>query len=144
MRFKTAYLLAIGIVHSSVTGTLATVWNVTSSASRTCTFLQAQLGPNIVQTSGVEYNASASNAWSLYNGQDKPTCIVFPHRASHVQTAMAAIFANKVHYAVQAGGHTAMTGWNTCVLLSKSQAAEPWALTEFLGCKMEFYYSFLT
>ncbi|KAF4609548.1 hypothetical protein D9613_012318 [Agrocybe pediades] len=120
MRFKSAhlFLLLSVILHSSIATGLAlalasTTANATSPASKTCTMLQAQMGSEVVQFSGAEYNASASNAWSLFNAQNKPTCIVFPQEASHVQTAMAAIFHNKIHYAVQAGGHTAMTGWNT-------------------------------
>ncbi|KAF8154432.1 hypothetical protein B0H34DRAFT_660706 [Crassisporium funariophilum] len=84
-----------------------------TSAIKTCMGLQAILGANIVQLSGEDYLAAASNAWSLYNTENRPTCIVFPRDASHVQATMAAIFQNEVHYAVQAGGHSAMTNWNT-------------------------------
>ncbi|KIM38580.1 hypothetical protein M413DRAFT_447790 [Hebeloma cylindrosporum] len=84
------------------------------SSLRTCIRIQNTLGSDIVQlSSGLEYLASASNAWSLYNTVDRPTCIVFPRNASHVQLAMAAIFRDKIRYAVQSGGHSAMTGWNT-------------------------------
>lgn len=87
-------------------------------AATTCTSLQGTLGGDIIQlSSGLEYNASATNAWSLYNTDDKPACIVLPRSASDVQVAMAAIFQDKIRYAVQAGGHSAMTGWNTCVNL---------------------------
>ena len=80
---------------------------------KTCTSLQATLGFDIVHFSGTEYSTAASNAWSLFNAGNRPTCIIFPTETRHVQVAMAAIFHNNLSYAVQAGGHSAMTGWNT-------------------------------
>ena len=83
----------------------------------TCRNLQVTLGSDIVRLSGTEYLTAASNAWSLFNAENTPTCIVFPTETYHVQVAMAAIFRGNVSYAVQAGGHSAMTGWNTYVQL---------------------------
>ncbi|KAF8800052.1 FAD-binding domain-containing protein [Phlegmacium glaucopus] len=83
------------------------------AATETCTNLQATLGSDIVQLSGTKYLTAASNAWSLFNTDNTPTCIVFPTETYHVQVAMAAIFHANILYAVQAGGHSAMTGWNT-------------------------------
>ncbi|KAF8960802.1 hypothetical protein BDZ97DRAFT_1921875 [Flammula alnicola] len=111
MRFNGAYLLAAGFLNATVAQSNAT--SATTSALRTCTRLQNILGSAIIQFSGAEYQASATNAWSLFNTEDQPTCIVFPRNATHVQVAMSAIFRDKIHYAVQAGGHSAMTGWNT-------------------------------
>ncbi|KDR79387.1 hypothetical protein GALMADRAFT_93288 [Galerina marginata CBS 339.88] len=115
MRFLSAHLLIASALNATFGPVLAT--NSTTqralSALRTCTLLQTSLGPEIVQLSGVEFLSSTTNAWSLFNTEPRPTCTVFPQQASHVQTAMAAIFRDKIHYAVQAGGHTAMTGWNT-------------------------------
>ncbi|KAH9476278.1 putative FAD-linked oxidoreductase [Psilocybe cubensis] len=111
MRFNSVYLFATGILNATFGHTQTT--NSSASALRTCTLLQSSLGPEIVQLSGAEYLASASNSWSLFNAGNKPTCIIFPEETSHVQVAMASIFRDKIHYAVQAGGHTAMTGWNT-------------------------------
>jgi len=111
MRFRNAYLLAI--LSATVTQIKASN-NATKSALKTCTRIQSTLGLDIVQlSSGPEYLASAENAWSLYNTVARPACIVFPRNASHVQTAMAAIFHDKIRYAVRSGGHSAMTGWNT-------------------------------
>lgn len=114
MRFSDVYLLAAGIFNATLGPTLASD-TTAESALRTCIRIQSTLGSDIVQLStGPEYLAGASNAWSLYNTVDRPTCIVFPRDASHVQVAMAAIFRDKIRYAVQSGGHSAMTGWNTC------------------------------
>ncbi|KAJ7815742.1 hypothetical protein B0H14DRAFT_2846589 [Mycena olivaceomarginata] len=84
-----------------------------SAALHACDQLQSSLGPSIVQTTGAEYLVGATNAWNLQNSQYQPTCIVFPRTSAHVQTAMKAIYTVGSHYAVQAGSHSAMKGWNT-------------------------------
>ena len=112
MRLRTVLLLAAGLAGRALGQTNLTSL-ATLNALRTCTLLQNSLGSDVVQFSGAEYLASAENAWSLFNTEDRPPCIVFPRNATHVQETMAAIFRNKIHYAVQAGGHSAMTGWNT-------------------------------
>jgi FAD/FMN-containing dehydrogenase len=113
MRFRDAFLLAAGLLNTSISQIKAPD-NTAKRALRTCTRIQNTPGVNIVQlSSGPEYLASAENAWSLYNTVDRPACIVFPRNASHVQVAMAVIFRDKIRYAVQSGGHSAMAGWNT-------------------------------
>ncbi|KAJ4490824.1 FAD-binding domain-containing protein [Lentinula aciculospora] len=86
-------------------------------ASNTCQQLVSTLGSSIVQSqsSGSEYTVGANGAWSVFNQEENflPTCIVFVNSTEDVQTAMKTIFDNKSEYAVQAGGHSAMTGWNT-------------------------------
>ncbi|KAF8574997.1 FAD-binding domain-containing protein [Ramaria rubella] len=82
------------------------------NSSQACTSIVATLGQSTVQSSGVEYDAAAHGAWNLFNTDFEPTCIVFPRNASHVQTAMKAIFEAESDYAVQAGGHSTMKGWN--------------------------------
>ncbi|KAJ4481093.1 hypothetical protein J3R30DRAFT_3403353 [Lentinula aciculospora] len=86
-------------------------------AAQTCQQLQQSLGTSIVQTptSGPDYVLGANAAWSTFNTQVnyQPTCIVFANSAAHVQTAMREIYQNEADYAVQAGGHSGMTGWNT-------------------------------
>ncbi|TFK32381.1 hypothetical protein BDQ12DRAFT_707669 [Crucibulum laeve] len=84
-----------------------------NNALSTCNDLQTRLGSKIVQlSSGAEYLAGATNAWDLFNTVQRPSCIIFPRNSSHVQTAMAGIFRDQVRYAVQAGSHSAMKGWN--------------------------------
>ncbi|KAK7019842.1 FAD-binding protein [Favolaschia claudopus] len=83
------------------------------AALQACNQLAVSLGSPILQTSGNSYEKAATNAWNLENGQYQPTCIVFPTTSKHVQIAMKAIYAAKSHYAVQAGSHSAMKGWNT-------------------------------
>ncbi|KAF8209337.1 FAD-binding domain-containing protein [Mycena galopus ATCC 62051] len=84
-----------------------------SAALEACNQLGTSLGPAIIQSSGAEYQAAVTNAWNLQNSEFQPTCIVFPRKSAHVQTAMKAIYAAGSHYAVQAGSHSAMKGWNS-------------------------------
>lgn len=84
----------------------------TTGSRAACNSLRLSLGSQIVQVAGEEYQLGASSAWSYFNTELHPTCIVFPLNAGHVQAAMRAIFAEESHYAVQAGGHSAMVGWN--------------------------------
>lgn len=77
-----------------------------------CALLRYSLGPTIVRVSGEEYLAGISSAWNHFNTELSPTCIVFPQDTKHVQAAMQAIYATGSNYAVQAGGHSAMKGWN--------------------------------
>ena len=79
----------------------------------TCRQLQSVLGSSIVVLSGPEYSAGVSSARNVFNTESSPSCIVFPLNASHVQVAMKAIYHSKIRYAVQAGGHSAMKGWDT-------------------------------
>ncbi|KAJ7151460.1 hypothetical protein C8R43DRAFT_1088002 [Mycena crocata] len=88
-----------------------------NSARQACDQLQSSLGSSIVQSSGANYEFAAMNAWNLENAQYQPTCMVFPRNTRNVQIAMKAIYAAKSHYAVQAGSHSAMKGWNTWVLI---------------------------
>ncbi|KAJ6591056.1 FAD-binding domain-containing protein [Mycena vulgaris] len=83
------------------------------AAHRACNQLEFSLGPSLVECSGIEYETAATNAWNLQNSEYRPTCIVFPRASSHVQVAMKAIYDAGSHYAVQAGSHSAMKGWNT-------------------------------
>ncbi|KAJ7193115.1 FAD-binding domain-containing protein [Mycena pura] len=82
-------------------------------ASLACSTIKLSLGLSIVESSGPEYNATVQGPWSLFNSVDRPTCIVYPRAASHVQVAMARIFEFSSRYAVQAGAHSAMVGYNT-------------------------------
>ncbi|KAJ7481539.1 FAD-binding domain-containing protein [Mycena latifolia] len=96
------------------TATLFPIGNETTriAARNACAQLELSLGP-LVQSSGTIYEAAATNAWNLQNAEYQPTCIVFPHTVVHVQEAMKAVYAAESHYAVQAGSHSAMKGWNT-------------------------------
>ncbi|KAF7329797.1 FAD-binding protein [Mycena kentingensis (nom. inval.)] len=87
--------------------------NNTQAAHHACNELKVTLGASIVQSSGPDYDYAASNAWNLENAEYTPTCIVFPSTSADVQTAMNAIFRARSAYAVQAGSHSAMKGWNT-------------------------------
>lgn len=82
------------------------------NAINACEQLRLRLGSSIVQRSGRAYDSGTSHAWNSFNTEYHPTCIVFPERTRHVQIAMEAIYSHDAHYAVQAGGHSAMKGWN--------------------------------
>nr|GAT44398.1 FAD-binding protein [Mycena chlorophos] len=83
------------------------------AATDACASLSTLLGASIVQSSGPAYELAATNAWNLENAEYQPTCIVFPSTAAHVQTAMTGIYEAQANFAVQAGSHSAMKGWNT-------------------------------
>ncbi|KAF9075479.1 hypothetical protein BDP27DRAFT_1212193 [Rhodocollybia butyracea] len=109
------------VVQSAVLGSVLTsvalAQNSTQAriATTTCSQLQSSLGSVIVQTtSGPDYTLGANSAWSSFNTEPnfQPTCIVFANSTEHVQVAMKAIYKNQANYAVQAGGHSGMPGWN--------------------------------
>lgn len=87
----------------------------TEKAGSACSSLQLTLGASVVKTSGLQYDATASGAWNLFNDGYKPGCIIYPTSAAHVQSAMAAIYSFGASFSVQSGGHSAMKGWNKCV-----------------------------
>ncbi|KAF5387250.1 hypothetical protein D9757_006853 [Collybiopsis confluens] len=105
----------------------AFVWSVLASvvlasdssltiASATCAELQNALGPLIVQTqSGSQYSACANAVWNVFNMEVnyQPTCIVFVNSTEDVQVTMKTIYKHEADYAVRAGGHSGMSGWNT-------------------------------
>jgi hypothetical protein len=82
-----------------------------------CAYLRFELGQGIVQLENDEYYTTAmANPYSLFNTVYRPSCVVVPTNSAHVQAAMKAIYRGRVRYAVQAGGHSGMTGWNKCVV----------------------------
>ncbi|KAK1223619.1 hypothetical protein PQX77_013516 [Marasmius sp. AFHP31] len=82
-------------------------------ASLACQSLQRRLSSGVVAIPGdPEYNNGTRSAWNQFNNEFLPACIVFPREASHVQEAMKTIYEHGVDYAVQAGGHSAVKGWN--------------------------------
>ncbi|KAJ6595833.1 FAD-binding domain-containing protein [Mycena vulgaris] len=91
--------------------------DATATPSRTgsqlaCSALGAGSMSSFVKSSGSQYQLGATYAWNLLNDELTPSCIVFPETTAHVSTAMAAIYTHNATYAVQAGGHSAMKGWN--------------------------------
>ncbi|KAL0565081.1 hypothetical protein V5O48_016952 [Marasmius crinis-equi] len=82
-------------------------------ASMACQYLQRRLGYEIVAMPGdSEYSNGTHSAWNYHNTEFLPACIILPREASHVQEAIKTIYDREVNYAVQAGGHSAMKGWN--------------------------------
>jgi hypothetical protein len=118
-----ALLILAVLTVQPVSSTLFPHSNVTAqrnAARASCNDLESILGFPLVQSSGTEYDASVANAWNLQNAEYQPTCIVFPRTSEHVQTAMKAIYEAGSQYAVQAGSHSAMKGWNTSVVVCLS------------------------
>lgn len=113
-RLLTLNILALGQWHPSVENIEVLL---STKATQTCTELRRQLGSDVVQVYGERiYIEAIRNPASLFNSVHRPTCVVAPRDAVDVQMAMAAIYRDRVRYAVMSGGHTGMTGWNTCVL----------------------------
>ncbi|KAJ7463550.1 FAD-binding domain-containing protein [Mycena latifolia] len=106
-------ITAISAQDASASISSSTTAAMTNASSKACTAIRVKLGSSIVKSSGLEYNATVMDPWNLFNSLDRPTCIVYPRTASHVQAAMKSIFRFSSHYAVQAGAHSAMVGWNT-------------------------------
>lgn len=78
-----------------------------------CTTLSSELGALVVQTpSSLGFEASVGAPLNLVNDELRPACVVIPRNTSQVSTAMKAIYQSKSPYAVLAGGHSAMKGWN--------------------------------
>ncbi|KAF8961743.1 hypothetical protein BDZ97DRAFT_1827773 [Flammula alnicola] len=87
--------------------------NATATGSQlACQSLQKGSLKSIVSTSGSLYEAGATSAWSLLNANLRPDCVVFPRTTQDVSAAMKTVYNSKATYAVQAGGHSAMLGWN--------------------------------
>ncbi|KXN81968.1 Bifunctional solanapyrone synthase [Leucoagaricus sp. SymC.cos] len=85
-----------------------------TKATQTCTGLREQLGSEVVQVNGeTSYRSAIQNPASLFNTIQRPACVVVPRKDVDIQLAMAAIYRDRVRYAVMSGGHTGMTGWNT-------------------------------
>lgn len=85
-----------------------------ATAETACQSLKEAL-PNddVVALPGSQaYTTVTTNAWNAANEQQRPACAVFPSNAGDVQTAMKIIFDADVNYAVRAGGHSGMVGWN--------------------------------
>lgn len=83
---------------------------------RACAELQSQLDDTRIQTStssSPDYRNASSGAWNRFNALSEPSCVALPRSASDVQTVMRSIFRHRVHYAVQAGGHSAGAGWSS-------------------------------
>jgi hypothetical protein len=85
--------------------------SITTGAT-TCSALLAVLGGAIIQPSDPRFHNASQDAWNLFNTQFNPSCVVFPNQSSDVVKAMTLIFHHECDYAVQAGGHSAMPGWN--------------------------------
>ncbi|KAF5387249.1 hypothetical protein D9757_006852 [Collybiopsis confluens] len=85
-------------------------------ATSACTELQSALGSSMVQPqTGPQYSAAANAAWNVFNTETnfQPTCIVFVNSTEDVQVAMKTVYKHQADYAVRAGGHSGMSGWNT-------------------------------
>lgn len=116
-RIAAALLTVLTLAPGSAAALFPSNATAHAAARQACNQLESSLGAPLVQTNGPDYELAATNAWNLQNTEDQPTCIVFPRTSAHVQVAMKAIYDADSHYAVQAGSHSAMKGWNTCVAL---------------------------
>lgn len=83
-------------------------------ASAACSSLSSSLPANTVLTrSSATYPSAMDGGFNPLNNKLEPTCIIQPSTASDVSIAMSAIFTANSAYAVRAGGHTGMAGWDS-------------------------------
>ncbi|KAJ7507214.1 hypothetical protein B0H11DRAFT_1970759 [Mycena galericulata] len=114
IRTATALFQVLSFVAGSAANLFPTSNATAQNAARqACNNLKSSLGAPFVQANSTDYEFAATNAWNLQNAEFQPSCIVFPRTSAHVQVAMKAIYDADSHYAVQAGSHSAMKGWNT-------------------------------
>ncbi|KAK1222652.1 hypothetical protein PQX77_014490 [Marasmius sp. AFHP31] len=105
-----SFVPSLPLVNAQVAGPLS---SGDVNASLACHFLQRRLSAGVIAIPGdPEYNNGTHSAWNQFNNEFLPACIVFPRKASHVQEAMKTIHEHGVDYAVQAGGHSGVKGWN--------------------------------
>ncbi|KAI3604575.1 fad dependent [Moniliophthora roreri] len=79
-----------------------------------CSSLVSLLGSELVQSqSGIDFQSSVNTPLNLINNALVPACVVYPTNTTHVSAAMSAVYQAKSRYAVLAGGHSAMKGWNS-------------------------------
>ncbi|KAJ7610133.1 FAD-binding domain-containing protein [Roridomyces roridus] len=100
-------LFTVGVAAQNASTTAAA-----TAAQAACLATRLDLGPTKVKASGTQYDDTTEAYWSFFNRGDEPTCIVYPSSASDVQVAMGHIFHSQSDYAVRAGGHSPMIGWN--------------------------------
>ncbi|KAJ7456002.1 hypothetical protein B0H11DRAFT_2176138 [Mycena galericulata] len=85
----------------------------TDAGERACSSIASTIGATFVQTSSSSsFNTLVNSPLNLINDALIPACVVTPQNTSHVSIAMKAIFKAQATYAVIAGGHSAMKGWN--------------------------------
>ncbi|KAI3604585.1 fad binding domain-containing protein, partial [Moniliophthora roreri] len=85
----------------------------TDAGQAACSSLVSLLGSELVQSqSGPDFQSSVDDPLNLINNALIPACVVYPTNTTHVSAAMSAIYKAKSRYAVLAGGHSAMEGWN--------------------------------
>ncbi|KAN0062602.1 hypothetical protein ACQY0O_005135 [Thecaphora frezii] len=76
------------------------------SAFKACTSL-------VFEVPSISLYTPSTTAFNVINTQTIPTCIVRPRTTSQVSSILSTIFRYSSPYAVQAGGHSGMAGWDT-------------------------------
>ena len=106
--------ISSGVVHTSRSSSeLASDLVPTSSALSVCTSLVSLLPRSIVLlVTSPSYTSAATSAYNPLNAALSPACIIQPTTTAHLSTTMHVIHQHRVHYAVRAGGHSGMTGWD--------------------------------
>ena len=89
---------------------------VTSSAAASaCDDIAKALSSDVFTASSnaSAYAAAKNGGYNPLNNKLEPTCIVQPTTTADVAAVMKAIYRNKANYAVRAGGHTGLAGWDS-------------------------------
>ncbi|EEB97643.1 hypothetical protein MPER_02999 [Moniliophthora perniciosa FA553] len=111
MRTCLGLVLLLALVEAAPSST-----NGTTACSSLISLLGSQLVQSQSQSAGSDFQTSVNTPLNLINNALVPACVVYPTTTSHVGTAMGAIYKAKSRYAVLAGGHSAMKGWNARAL----------------------------
>lgn len=107
MRF-TAVLTAMTAVATSVVTAAPP-----SGAAAACADLLASLPNSVLVQTSPTYPPAQNGGFNPLNNKLSPSCIVQPTSASDVTLTMRSVFRHKAPYAVRAGGHTGMGGWDS-------------------------------
>ncbi|TKY88859.1 hypothetical protein EX895_002100 [Sporisorium graminicola] len=112
-----AALTAAAVAPALSTSSTASFAVAASPASAVCEELRTTLPPSCVlipsSNNDAAYTAARTNGFNPLNNVLRPICIVQPATTQETATAMRSIYAHAAPYAVRAGGHTGMAGWDS-------------------------------
>ncbi|SPO31017.1 uncharacterized protein UTRI_05345_B [Ustilago trichophora] len=113
MRFTT---LAVAMIATALTTLPSAVSSAAvSTGASACSDITLSPSASILTptSDATAYTAAQNGGFNPLNNKLAPSCIVQPLTTSDVSTVMKAIYRNKANYAVRAGGHTGMAGWDS-------------------------------
>lgn len=110
---------AAAITPTSSTTSTADGADGAASAAAVCSDLAHTLPPSAILTPSLSssndetaYTTVQTAGFNALNNVLRPACIVQPTTTQHVAAVMRSVFEHGAKYAVRAGGHTGMAGWD--------------------------------